>query len=137
MINYLVDAGPLIGLLSSDDQWHEWSFQTLSILTDRLATTETALAEACHRLRKQRSALQLLLHMVAEGHMAVAPVLGSHPWRVGQLLEAYRDMDAGDATLVVLSEQHPQAKLITLDRRAFSRYRRADGSLVPSLMPPA
>jgi predicted nucleic acid-binding protein len=46
-INYLVDAGPLIGLLDGDDQWHEWSRQTLTVLDEPLATTETATAEAC------------------------------------------------------------------------------------------
>jgi hypothetical protein len=43
-INYLVDAGPLVGLLSERDQWHDWSTKTLSVLQERLATTETALA---------------------------------------------------------------------------------------------
>jgi hypothetical protein len=38
-INYLVDAGPLIGLLDGDDQWHEWSRQTLTVLDEPLATT--------------------------------------------------------------------------------------------------
>ncbi len=33
-INYLVDAGPLIGLLDQDDQWHEWSRQTLTVLDE-------------------------------------------------------------------------------------------------------
>jgi hypothetical protein len=137
MIDYLVDAGPLIGLLSADDQWHEWSAKTLTILNERLATTETALAEVCYRLRKRRAALQTLLYLIAEGRMVVASVLGSRPRRIGELLDRYPDMDAADATLVALSEQHPGAKLITLDRRDFSRYRRLDGTPVPSIMPPA
>jgi hypothetical protein len=36
-------------------------------------------------------------------------------------------MDAGDATLVVLSEQYPRAKLLTVDTRDFAVYRRGDG----------
>ncbi|WP_157836908.1 hypothetical protein [Geminisphaera colitermitum] len=45
-------------------------------------------------------------------------------------------MDLGDATLVALSEQFPRAKLITIDRTDFTIYRRKDGKLVPSIMPP-
>ncbi len=40
-INYLVDAGPLIGFLDGEDQWHIWSTQTLAVLDEPLATTET------------------------------------------------------------------------------------------------
>ena len=40
-INYLVDAGPIVGLLSEDDQWHGWSDSVLTVLDEPLATTET------------------------------------------------------------------------------------------------
>jgi len=40
-----------------------------------------------------------------------------------------------DATLVVLSEQYPKAKLITIDEKDFTIYRRRDGHPVPCIMP--
>jgi hypothetical protein len=43
-------------------------------------------------------------------------------------------MDAGDATLVVLSELCPRARLITLDDD-FRRYRRFRHQAVPLVMP--
>jgi predicted nucleic acid-binding protein len=135
MIDYLLDAGPLIGLLDGTDQWHRWSAQALTNLNGPLATTETALAEVCHRLRRLRPALQETLLMVAEGRVAVYPILSSQPQRTAELLEKYPRMDAGDATLVVLSEQFPRAKLLTVDRRDFAIYRRADGRPVPTIMP--
>ena len=88
-INYLVDAGPLIGLLDGDDQWHEWSHRTLTLLDEPLGTTETVVAEACHRLRKLRPTLQELLALIAEGHVRLFPVLTEHPQRVGELLAKY------------------------------------------------
>ncbi len=135
-INYLVDAGPLVGLLDADDQWHDWSDRTLTVLDEPLASTETALAEACHHLRDHRPALQELMLMLAEGRLRLAPILSVHPRRVGELLEKYPRMDAGDATLVVLSELFPRARLITVDSRDFGIYRRRDGRAVPSIIPP-
>jgi predicted nucleic acid-binding protein len=134
VINYLVDAGPLIGLLSKSDQWHDWSLQTLTVLDEPLTTTETALAEVCHHLRNFRSALQELVVFLAEGRVKIDPVLSNHPRRVGELLAKYPQMDVGDATLVVLSELCPRARLITVDDD-FRHYRRFRNQAVPLVIP--
>jgi predicted nucleic acid-binding protein len=134
VINYLVDAGPLIGLLSKSDQWHDWSLQTLTVLDEPLTTTETALAEVCHHLRNFRSALQELVVFLAEGRVKIDPVLSNYPRRVGELLAKYPQMDVGDATLVVLSELCPRARLITVDDD-FRHYRRFRNQAVPLVIP--
>ena len=133
-INYLVDAGPLIGFLDGDDQWHAWSTQTLVVLDEPLATTETAVAEACHRLRKLRSALVVIPRLIAEGRLLLVPVLAEQPRRVGELLAKYPLMDAGDATLVALSELCPRARLITVDDD-FRHYRRFRNQEIPVMIP--
>jgi len=133
-ISYLVDAGPLIGLLDRSDQWHEWSRGTLTVLDGQLATTETAVAEACHRLCRLRPALQELVTMIEEERVLLMPVLSQQPHRVNELLAKYPEMDAGDATLVVLSELFPRAKLITVDDD-FRRYRRLRNQVIPVVMP--
>ena len=135
-VNYLVDAGPLIALLDADDRWHSWSVQTLAVLDEPLYTTETAVAEACHHLRKLRPALQALVRLVGEQRLQLVPALSEHAARTASLLAKYPRMDLGDATLVVLSELHPRARLITLERRDFTIYRRRNGTPVPSVMPP-
>ena len=133
-INYLVDAGPLIGFLDRDDQWHDWSLRTLAVLDEPLATTETVVAEVCHRLRKLRPALGVIPRLVAEERLLLVPAFAGQPQRVGELLAKYPEMDAGDATLVVLSELFPRAKLITLDDD-FRRYRRLRNQAIPLVMP--
>jgi len=133
-IDYLVDAGPLIGLLDRSDQWHGWSRETLTILDERLATTETAVAEACHRLKRLRPALGELIKMIEEQRVLLVPVLAEQSARVGELLAKYPEMDAGDATLVVLSELYPRAKLITVDDD-FRRYRRSRNQVIPLVIP--
>ena len=133
-INYLIDAGPMVGFLDADDQWHRWSTQTLAVLDEPLATTETAVAEACHHLRKLRPALTVIPRLIAEGRLRLVPVLSDRPERVGELLTKYPKMDAGDATLVVLSEIYPRARLITVDGD-FRTYRRLRNQSIPLISP--
>lgn len=136
-INYLLDAGPLVALLDGSDQWNAWSTATLTTLGEtRLATTETALAEACHLLNFSRRAVLTVIRMVESGLLVPIPTLAEDASRIAQLLEKYPQMDMGDATLVVLSERFPRARLITVDRTDFTVYRRTDGTTVPAVMPP-
>lgn len=130
----MVDAGPLVGLLSESDQWHQWSKQTLAVLDEPLLTTETALAEVCHLVGRYRRALLEVTTMLSDGRLQALPVLSSHPRRVGELLAKYPEMDAGDATLVVLSERFPRARLITVDDD-FRRYRRLRNQVIPLVIP--
>lgn len=123
-------------MLNRDDQWHPWSVAVLTVLSEQIATTETVLAEACYHLRRQREALSALVELVETEQVRLVPVLSSDPSRVRNLLASYPRMDCGDASLVVLSEMFPHAKLITTDREDFTIYRRFDKSSVPCIMPP-
>lgn len=133
--SHLLDAGPLVGLLDADDQWHEWSRTTLSAISGSLRTTETAIAEACYHLRDLRPALSAILKMIDAGALVLEPLVQRRASRIGRLLADYSEMDLGDATLVVLSEVYPKARLVTLDVRDFSIYRRSDGTPVPIIAP--
>jgi uncharacterized protein len=132
---YLLDAGPLVGLLDADDQWHEWSRKALGAIPGSLRTTETAVAEACYHLRDLRPALSAILRMIDAGALVLEPLVQMRATRIDRLLADYAQMDFGDATLVVLSEIYPNAKLLTLDVRDFTIYRRADGTPVPIIAP--
>ena len=133
--SHLLDAGPLVGLLDADDQWHEWSRKTLTAIPGALRTTETAVAEACYHLRNHRPALSAILRMIDAGALVLEPLVQRRAARIGGLLADYPQMDLGDATLVVLSEIYPKASLVTLDVRDFTIYRRADGTPVPMIAP--
>jgi predicted nucleic acid-binding protein len=73
--------------------------------------------------------------MIDAGALVLEPLIQRHAARIGRLLADYTQMDFGDATLVVLSELYPKAKLLTIDVRDFSIYRRSDGSPVPIIAP--
>ncbi|MCX6938211.1 MAG: DNA-binding protein [Verrucomicrobia bacterium] len=104
-------------------------------MQERLATTETVLAEACYLLGGRRRAVQEVVRMVEAGVLVPLPTLAEDAGRIGVLLQKYPQMDLGDATLVALSERNPRARLITVDRTDFSVYRRKDGTPVPCVMP--
>ncbi|MDP3073452.1 MAG: hypothetical protein Q8N18_24385 [Opitutaceae bacterium] len=70
---------------------------------------------------------------IAEGRLLLLPVLSEQPRRVEELLGKYPLMDTGDATLVVLSELCPRARLITVDAD-FRRYRRFRNQAIPVVM---
>ena len=133
-IDDLVDAGPIVGLLSETDPWHASSHSVLTVLDVQLATTALVWGEIGHRLRKDRVALFAAIAALETGRIVLLPVWG-HVSRIRILIEKYPQMDAGDASLGVLSELHPQAKIITTDVRDFTVYRRFRHAALPLIHP--
>jgi predicted nucleic acid-binding protein len=136
VVKYLVDAGPLIGAFWAADQWHQWSRATLESVGCEVYTTETVFAEAAHLLKPYHPALLQLLLALHTGHVRFVPVYPEFVPRCAELVKKYAPrMDVGDASLLILSELYPRAKLITLDVADFRLYRRRDNRPVPTLMP--
>jgi predicted nucleic acid-binding protein len=136
-VRYLVDAGPLVGAFWAADQWHDWSRRTLASLDRPAFTTESVFAEAAHHLKAHLPALLHLLAALDAGLVRLEPVFPAHTGRAAEIITRYAPRaDWGDASLVILSERHPRARLVTLDSRDFSIYRRSDGSPVPCMLPP-
>jgi uncharacterized protein len=134
-IRYLIDAGPLVGAFSRRDQWHEWSARVVATLDEPVFTTEIVFGEACHLVRSERGALLVLIRMVTEGRLDLLPIWAARGKRAAELIAHYPQMDAGDASLVVLSEQYPKARIITTDVRDFTVYRRFRGEPLPLIHP--
>jgi len=134
-VRTLVDAGPLISWLNATDQWHAWSVATLSKVRGPLHTSEIVLGEACWNLGGNTGPAHALLTLVRRGAIQLL-----HPWpdhleRSQQLMIKYPAMDAGDASLVVLSELFPRAAVITTDRCDFTVYRRFRSQKLPVIHP--
>jgi predicted nucleic acid-binding protein len=134
-IRYLIDAGPLVGAFSLRDQWHAWSKRVVETLDEPVFTTELVFGEACHLLKSERKALRALIGQVTEKRLNLIPIWAVHGARVAELLEKYPQMDAGDASLVVLSELYPHAKIITVDTKDFTVYRRFRDQRLPLIHP--
>ena len=96
----------------------------IATLDEPVFTTEVVFGEACHLLSGEREAMLVLVRLVTEKRLNLLPIWIYHGARASTLLRHYPQMDAGDASLVVLSELHPKAKIITTDVRDFTVYRR-------------
>lgn len=134
-VRYLVDAGPLIGWFSRRDQWHDWSTQALQAVDDVLWTSEAVFAEACYQLGGNTPEVAALVDLCGSGHLRLLPALDVATGRLRALLAKYQQMDVCDASLVLLSEMHPEARIVTLDVRDFGVYRRFRNETLPLICP--
>jgi predicted nucleic acid-binding protein len=134
-VKTLVDAGPLIGWFNTTDQWHAWSVETLRSRRGTLHTTEIVLGETCHHLGGNTSAVHALLTLVRQGALVLHAIWPRHLLRTQEIMAKFEQADAADASLVVLSELHPRAKLVTVDARDFRVYRRFGNEPIPLIMP--
>ena len=134
-VKTLVDAGPLIGWFNATDQWHAWSVGALRRRGGLFHTTEIILGEVAYHLGGNTATVQALLTLVREGAIILHPIWPKHLLRTQELMAKYERMDAADASLVVLSELHPGAKLVTTDARDFRIYRRFANESLPLVMP--
>jgi predicted nucleic acid-binding protein len=132
---YLVDAGPLIALLNRRDQWHAWAEQALEVIAEPLWTSEVVLAEVCYNLGQNTPAVRQFLALVQSRHVRVVPAVEENVAQLIALMTKYERMDVCDGSLVVLSEQYLQAKIITVDTRDFPVYRRFGREPLPLIMP--
>ena len=86
-------------------------------------------------LKTERAALFVLIRQVTEGRLKLLPIWTERGGRAADLLARYPRMDAGDASLVVPSEAHPKAKIITVDTLDFTVYRRFRNEPLPLIHP--
>jgi len=121
----LVDAGPLVALLSRRDNRHHECVDVLKSLRDPLLTSWTAVTEAMYLLGFSLRAQAALLEMIErEALVAESPTLDTLP-AVRRLMQRHADlpMDFADATLLSLADRRRIDRVFTLDARDFSVYR--------------
>lgn len=98
-------------------------------------TTEIILGEACWHLGGNTKPAHALLTLVRQGAIILEPIWPRLLARTQELMLKFERMDAADASLVVLSELHPKAKIVTTDSRDFRVYRRSRNQALPLLTP--
>ena len=125
MAAVLVDAGPLIALLSARDEAHDACLHEAAGLKDPLLTVWPAVTEAAHFLGAEPGGVDKLLRMFATGGVRLMELSEPDMPRMRELMAKYADlpMDLADAALVAVAERENIGTVFTLDRRDFHIYR--------------
>lgn len=133
----IVDAGPLVAYFDRDSEHHAWVKEQAGRLEPGWLTSEAAIGEVAHLLRRARVDPGHLLELIELGLLVLPFQLGSEVQAVRRLMRRYRElpMSLADATLVRLSELHENSQIFTLDAH-FRIYRRFERRPIPVLMPP-
>ena len=134
MIN-ICDTGPLVAYLDRKDPHHEWAVSLMKQLAPPLLTCEPVLTEAVYFLREDGVSITPLFGLLERGAIRLELSLSAHWPRVRTLMARYDRMDLADAALVVMSELHANCRVLTVDRKDFSVYRRHDRRTIEFLAP--
>jgi len=136
IVRTIVDTGPLVALLLSDERHHDWARRTFAELSDEgLVTCEGVITETCFLLRRTTAAIDALFRRLGDGTIRLAS-MEAHLETIHSLMKRYRNVPASyaDACLVRLSELHPDAIVVTADSD-FRIYRRNGRQALPLRMP--
>jgi predicted nucleic acid-binding protein len=133
-MKYILDAGPLIAAINSQDQHHHWACETL----DRLGPPFYSCAEAMAEAAAMTGRPAAIVEMIQAREILLHFDLSDQTAAVLALLKKYRDrdMDLADACIVRMSELIRDCTVITLDRSDFAVYRRNSRELIPQIIPP-
>ncbi|MGB0564147.1 MAG: type II toxin-antitoxin system VapC family toxin [Spirulinaceae cyanobacterium] len=132
----LIDAGPLVAILSTQDDAHQLCVDTLKQLTPPLLTCWAVLTEVHWLLKRNKPAVRTLFTMIEGGLLQVVHLpVEATPWLRRYLLK-YHDIGAqlADVSLCYLAETRNVNTIFTLDRRDFSIYR-LKGNQVLKIIP--
>jgi predicted nucleic acid-binding protein len=134
----LLDTGPLVSILSRDDEYHDWAVEQWRRLQPPVLTCEAVLSEAAFLLRRHGRDADPLFELLGRGIIKVALSVEDQQADLRALLRRYRNrpMSLADACLVRLSEIHATGVVFTLDSD-FRIYRRHGNRMIPLLIPEA
>jgi predicted nucleic acid-binding protein len=132
----LVDAGPLVALLSERDRHHAWARQAFARTKAPLHTCEAVLSEAWYLLRQSQRGQTALLELMERDLLSIDFSIMSELTAVRRLVNRYRDqpISLADACLVRMAELRDDAAVLTLDSD-FVVYRK-NGRQVIALIAP-
>jgi uncharacterized protein len=132
----ILDTGPLVAFLHSNEQHHRWVVDQFKGLPPRLLTCEPVLTEACFLLGFDGRAIQQIDRFLERGVVQIPFQFALERPPVMRLMRAYRNvpMSFADACLVRMSELYPDAPVFTLDKD-FQIFRKNGRQRIETIMP--
>lgn len=114
----LLDAGPLVALLSRNDANHERARRVFAECAPPFRCCEAVVAEACFLMRKvHRAGPADIVALGGRGVYRVALSAGQHWNNIETLLKKYSDrpISFADACLIRCAEIHQEPRIFTFD----------------------
>ena len=133
---HILDTGPLVGALNRNDAHHAWATALLAQLPIPLRVCEPVLTEAAYFLREDGVGAEPLFALLERRAIVIDFNLADHWPRLRTLMTRYQQMDLADACVVAMSERAPRCRVLTVDRRDFTTYRRNDRQVIDFIAPP-
>jgi len=125
MKRILVDTGPLVAILSPEDEYHDACVNALQDMPGPLLSCWPVITEAAWLLRKSPRAVQRLLQSIDGRFLELLPLAGAEAGDIAALMKRYEDIhpQLADTALVYLAGREKIGTIFTLDRRDFNIYR--------------
>ncbi len=132
----ILDTGPLVAFLHSNEQHHVWVVERLKSLPPRFLTCEAVLTESSFLLGFAPRAMEQINEWLERGVIQMPFQFLPERQRVLRLMHDYRNvpMSFADACLVRMSELYPDLPVFTLDKD-FRVYRRNGRERIRTIMP--
>ncbi len=113
----LIDSGPLVAFLSSNEKYHRWVLEQMSDMSGDLITTEAVLSEVVFLLKNHSSALNAISSLVGQGILRIDPAFSESPTDYIELVLKYSDLPSSvaDVSLVYLHSKLKNSVIFTLD----------------------
>src|SRR5580704_14466618 len=118
MTRILVDTGPLVAILSAEDEHHAACVDALRDMQGPLLSCWPVITEAAWLLRSSPRAVQQLLRGIDGSFLELVPMAGAEATAVATLMKRYEDIhpQLADVALVYLANREQIETIFTLDR---------------------
>ncbi len=132
----ILDTGPLVAFLKSQDQFHDWAVSELDRVSYPVITCESVITEACFLLKNTLSGEATVLSLIVDGLIQIPLQIEAEAIAIQSLLRQYHSvpMSLADACLVRLAEHYPNSSILTLDSD-FYIYRRNKNQAISVIAP--
>ncbi len=125
----LIDTGPLVALLSPQDQYHKDCTEQAKNISGAVFTSWAVVTEAAWLLRGLPDGIVRLMQAINDRNIRCLHLDSqSHLW-LADAAKRYSDLapQIADLSLLYLAEQHQIEHIFTLDRRDFAVFRTVAG----------
>jgi predicted nucleic acid-binding protein len=132
----IVDTGPLVALLTKQEEHHAWTQAQFDLIEAPLLTCEAVITEAMFVMRDRVRGREQILQLLKSGLVSLDFNLRLHVDEILSMVQRYNNvpMSLADACLVRMSELLPQSHVFTLDSD-FHVYRKNTRHVIPTITP--